>query len=549
MPLLVVKGADAVNNRKNNPFASWGDRNAPNRIEPVCKPSFAVPFRLEPGEKIFTVGSCFARNVEVELMKRGFQLPMRELFKRPEFGKLEVGIINNFGTPSIYNEFAWALGERPFVPEEQILPMGGDKFADLHLIPSMRPDTWEVALARRAAIAEAVRTVTECRVLIMTLGLVELWFDTRTGYYLNAAPRPTFMKNEPDRFELHVLSFDEAYRFLDDALQMVRKHGRPDLHVLLTVSPVPMMVTQRPEDVIVANTYSKSMLRTVAETIALRHDFVTYYPSYESVTLSDRKLAWADDMVHVTEEIVALNVGRMVDAFVGGGFDRDAVATQMASAKPAVAVERAQQVRAGSADDAAWFFAQFGALSRDSLDFALEHAQHLADAGQHEQAIEVIAAAPGSAGSEKAAMLACKALLAVKRPRDAMQRLDTLIAASATKSSGVWNLLLESAMETGVPDQVLAVLARWRKHTPQRAVRGLSLVGQWFHTRGELDRALSFLETALALNAEDPTARLYTVEALLAAGRRDEAKRIFADTAPQTATEIKSAERLRVILS
>src|SRR5215510_6563682 len=102
MPLFVLSGADAVASRKTNPVATWGDRNAPNRVEPIATPAFKVPFRLEPGERIFTVGSCFARNVETELMKRGFQIPMRELFKRPEFAKLELTIINNFGTPSIY---------------------------------------------------------------------------------------------------------------------------------------------------------------------------------------------------------------------------------------------------------------------------------------------------------------------------------------------------------------------------------------------------------------------------------------------------------------
>jgi len=42
---------------------------------------------------------------------------------------------------------------------------------------------------------------------------------------------------------------------------------------------------------------------------------VDYFPSYESVTLSDRSLAWRDDLIHVKPEIVATNVGRMAAAY------------------------------------------------------------------------------------------------------------------------------------------------------------------------------------------------------------------------------------------
>ncbi len=112
MPLIRISSEIAVQNRKNNPFAQWGERGAPNRVEPIATPSFDVPFKLVHGEPIFTVGSCFARNVETELANRGFEIPARALFRRPEFSNLDSGIINNYGTPSIYNEFAWAFGER-----------------------------------------------------------------------------------------------------------------------------------------------------------------------------------------------------------------------------------------------------------------------------------------------------------------------------------------------------------------------------------------------------------------------------------------------------
>ena len=64
MPLIRFSAEQAIENRKTNRYGSWGDRASPNRVEPVAKPGFDVPFKIQPGSKIFTVGSCFARNVE-----------------------------------------------------------------------------------------------------------------------------------------------------------------------------------------------------------------------------------------------------------------------------------------------------------------------------------------------------------------------------------------------------------------------------------------------------------------------------------------------------
>jgi hypothetical protein len=65
----------------------------------------------------------------------------------------------------------------------------------------------------------------------------------------------------------------------------------------------------------VANSYSKAVLRVAAEQAAAEFDFVDYFPSYESITLSERDHAWTEDNVHVTQRAVETNVGRMVAAY------------------------------------------------------------------------------------------------------------------------------------------------------------------------------------------------------------------------------------------
>ena len=49
----------------------------------------------------------------------------------------------------------------------------------------------------------------------------------------------------------------------------------------------------------------------------LTYDFVDYYPSFESITLSERSVAYTDDEIHVSQDIIDLNIGRMVDAYTG----------------------------------------------------------------------------------------------------------------------------------------------------------------------------------------------------------------------------------------
>ena len=543
MPLHDMSADDAVATRKANPLATWELRTAPNRVEPVARPGFDVPFRLEPGEPIFTVGSCFARHVEGELMRRGFRIPMRDPFKEPEFLTVDAGIVNNYGTPSILNEFAWAFGAKPFVPEDQILEVVPGRFADLHLIASSRPDTWEVALRRRAAVTAAYRRVAECRVMVLTLGLVEVWFDTKTGFYVNAPPRPAFLRAEPERFRLHVLDFDEAYRHLEEALLLVREKGNPDLRVILTVSPVPLSATHRPDDVLVANTYSKSVLRAVAETIRARYDWATYFPSYESVTLSDRQVAFEDDLVHVRAGIVALNVGRMVAAFTGEAEDGDDLREAVAAGNLALLVERAGARRAEGAERAEPFFAAFGDVSALSAAFALEHAGHLVSAGREEAALAVLEGAPAGELEAQVALQRGTLLTAVGRAEEAVALLDAMTG-SKTRSYQIWNALLAAALATGDAERVSSVLYRWTAAQPSRTAHAYTAVGRWQLEQGNLVAAQSYLEQAIT---NDPTAtmpRIHLGKVFMATGRRDEARDLLRLAQPKSDLETKLLDRI-----
>jgi thioredoxin-like negative regulator of GroEL len=546
MPLFSFSGEQAIRTRKENPVAEWGDRGSANRIEPIALPAFEVPFKIEPGESIFTIGSCFARNVEGELMRRGFHVPVRDLFRSDDFRDLDIGIINNYGTPSIYNEFAWAFGEQPFDPDDHIVEVSKGKFIDLHLSSTMRPSNREVVLRRREAVMDATRSAKDCRVVIMTLGLTEVWFDTKTGYYLNLAPLPSLIKTQPDRFQLHVLSYEETFDYLNRAILLLQKHGRPDVRVVLTVSPVPLTITHRPDDVMVANTYSKAALRVAAESVVAKHPFVAYYPSYESITISDRLRAFRDDMRHATNELIAINIGRMVNAYCGSEYDSERIAAEIEAGGANAAI--AQATLAAGASYAAEFFADHGRWSEESLEFALIHARHLIAAAAYPEAIPVLRRlmVDHPARLESAVLLA-EALLREGQKEEATAVLQEIQAATPRRSHHFWMAIMNVAMELKNSDVVLAVLGRYASanlHMPGVYFRA----ARYFRDNRENARALLLYRESWDLEPAAPTG-LEFAEMLILARRIGEAAAILREIKPADARQQATLHRLSQLAS
>jgi len=345
MPIAKLSASEAIDRVKSNPNAHWPKRGGANRLSPMAKPAFSPSFALPKGGTIFTIGSCFARNVERALKERGFNLPALDVLDNDEdFASVGSKVLNNFGAPSICNEIKWAFEDN--TNEEACFMPTGNGYVDLHVDNTLRPAALDKVQQRREALRTAYRSISECDAVIITLGLSEVWFDTKTGYYLNMAPRRSMMREDPDRFELHVLGYEETIANLREAMELIQTNGRKDVRVVLTVSPIPLKATHRDVDVMVANTYSKSVLRTAAEEIALTYDFVDYFPSFESITLTDRSVAYKEDEIHVTQDIIDLNVGRMVEAYTGlGRISEDEIRSNldMYRARPKIGFEALTQ--------------------------------------------------------------------------------------------------------------------------------------------------------------------------------------------------------------
>lgn len=543
MPILSFSGAEAVRTRKSNPQAGWGVRGEENRIEPFTRPAFDVPFTFEPGEKIFTVGSCFARNVETELARRGYAIPMNDLFKTPAFEGLASWFVNNYGTPSIYNELAWAFDEEPFLEDDAFVEVSPGKFYDLSLHHGLRAGPIEEVRARRAALSGAIRTLAECRVLIMTLGLVELWWDKQARRYLNTIPLPSILARWPERFALHVLSFEESRDYLRRALDIAYRYGPADLKVILTVSPVPLMTTHRPVDVVVANCYSKSVLRAAAEHVVVEDDRVTYFPSYESVIYSDRRLAWTDDFVHVTKDIVAFNVDRMVNAFTGGAEreDYEISAELEIDSEPEGAVGIIEGARKARESGDPQFFETNAASSEQSPTFLLEHARFLNEKGDRDQALALLA----QSEQPQALLLRAEIQFAAE---DYAGAIATLRPLCDDKVSGQkhWKLLLDATGKVGDSDAIIAVEREWLQAAPFAPEQIAFQVARALCRVGDTDRAIEHFRSARPhFEQSHGFFAMESAAAYLDAGLIEEARATLEGAVGQTPWQIKRLAQLR----
>jgi tetratricopeptide (TPR) repeat protein len=354
MPLLVLSGDEAIK-RVRHVDSRWprtADAQA-ERLLPLAQPRFYPSFKIARNEMIFTIGSCFARNIEKQLLVEGYDVAVSR-FEPPAdvgFKADSDALLNRYVVTSIANELKWAFGQGKPFNRRAYVHVGQDRWFDPHLHPLVTPASLEVVEARRAAISRYMALAREARVFIMTLGLAEAWYDNRCRYYLNGVLPTRARELHRDRFELHLLDYNQILEQLEFIHFLLARFGRPDFKMLVTVSPVAMNTTFTGGEVLTANTYSKAVQRAAVEAFVRRHDNVDYFPSYESVMLSDRRRAWRDDQAHVSDELVRMNVLRMTEAY--GDDSEDGGQASRAAASAFALVQRAREAAELDAPDEA----------------------------------------------------------------------------------------------------------------------------------------------------------------------------------------------------
>ncbi len=307
---------EAYSQTTGNRASKWPDR-ASGRIAPICLPTIQPGFSIARGASIFTMGSCFARHIEFALADQGltvptlgFRVPQEELWAGTG---LRTGLLNKYTPFSMLNEIDFILNSSD--GSQFLIETGPDQWWDgqLHTTESV---SFARGIKRRQKIRELYDSaIRQSAVVIITLGLIEAWWDEDQQLYLNETVPRALVQRHPGRFFFEVLSVEKTLLAVRQLIEGLRRIN-PAHNTLLTVSPVPFVRSFDGRDAIVANGYSKAALRVAAEVASRDYSWVDYYPSYESVTSSERNVAWEDDLVHVRPDMVKANVERMVEAYL-----------------------------------------------------------------------------------------------------------------------------------------------------------------------------------------------------------------------------------------
>lgn len=320
-PLESISGAEAFKRIRRNKLRRYpSPERDGDRLYPLASPAASPTFSIQPDDTIFTIGSCFARNVESSLIDNGLTVTSRELDLGPigESLGFAANFYNKYSIHSILNEIRWALEPETFPGKDLIYPVNnGEEYADLQLGMARLKYPLDEIMDFRQRFTNVMGRVKDADVIIITLGYVETWYDNKLGIYLNVSPPQPMVNADPERFEFRVLSFQDVMDGLEEIYALLTKHRTKPLKMLLTVSPVPLLSTFRDMDVLVANAYSKSVQRAALEQFVLNREGVDYFPSYEFVTLSNPTVAWSrGDYRHVSADLVARIMADVVKSYI-----------------------------------------------------------------------------------------------------------------------------------------------------------------------------------------------------------------------------------------
>jgi GSCFA family len=239
---------------------------------------------ITPSTLIASMGSCFAREIKTVLVREGFSYITEEVH-HPASKHASAAwerVYNLFSMRQIfeYTFGDWAPSLRWWEP-----PLSGriqDPFRRIILYDSI--DEAEEDFQRHRICSRKVLESAE--VLILTLGLTEIWQDASNGSVI-CLPSGPYVNEGGDmsRYEFRVSRYAENLANLERIHAVMALHN-PACRLIVTVSPVHLWATFRKDlDVISASCNSKSILRAVADDFCAQHENAFYFPAFEIASI------------------------------------------------------------------------------------------------------------------------------------------------------------------------------------------------------------------------------------------------------------------------
>jgi hypothetical protein len=287
-------------------------------------------FKLD--DKVVSAGSCFASNLIPWIEKEGLEYLRTEELP-PQFQKLPENLgYRNFSAAygNIYTArhlrqlYEQALGLRK--------PIEDRWYVDDLIIDPYRPglaypaeSDAEFDLIRSAHLSAVKKAFHSATVFVFTLGLTEAWASKEDGSVFPACPGTISGVFDDNRHEFKNFTVSEVTDDLFSFITLLRESNE-NVRFIITVSPVPLVATATDSHVLLASTYSKSVLRVAAQQIAQSVAGVTYFPAYEIVTGPQAPFEYFEsDRRNVSEIAVAEVMGSLLEGLSSRKIDSEAI--------------------------------------------------------------------------------------------------------------------------------------------------------------------------------------------------------------------------------
>ena len=125
-------------------------------------------------------------------------------------------------------------------------------------------------------------SIIDADVIIITLGLIEAWIDNESKKYWHSFHGNAVKKVSIDnRASFELLSYEKVSQAIENIISIFHSIDK-EKKIIFTVSPIPLNYTFTNKDIIVANRYSKSVLRSAIEKY-IDDKKIYYFPSFEIV--------------------------------------------------------------------------------------------------------------------------------------------------------------------------------------------------------------------------------------------------------------------------
>jgi hypothetical protein len=298
---------------RNQPNKSFWSRSVSRDFNASELVSFDSNISLfKEGDRVVSAGSCFASNLIPWIEREGLEylrtevlpLPFQHLPENLGYRNFSAAYGNIYTARHLRQLYEQSLGLR--APIEDRWHVDGkviDPFRPGLAYPAESDAEFDLGkVSHLRAVREAFHSAS---VFVFTLGLTEAWQSISDGSVFPACPG-TIAGNFDDSH--HEFKNFEVQEIIDDLASFITqlRLSNPTVRFVITVSPVPLVATATDSHVLVASTYSKSVLRVAAEKISKDFDGVTYFPAYEIVTGPQAPFEYFErDRRNVTEVAVA----------------------------------------------------------------------------------------------------------------------------------------------------------------------------------------------------------------------------------------------------